>query len=92
MSEIEIADAHGGGVKATMCKLLYPVEPKEAALYRKLLACHCKHVEKDEPGHKCTGAATITENAIVLRCKQCGDAKGSFPEPPAEVEDSQHGV
>jgi flavoprotein len=85
MSEA-ILDAQGGGRKATCCRLPYDVKPREADLYRKILSCHCKHVDKDEPGHQCTGAATISENAIVLRCKQCGDAKGTFPHPTTSTQ------
>lgn len=64
------------------CKMPKPVKPDEAEIYRHLLYCHCEHPDKDNHSHSCSGAITISEQAIVLRCKQCGDAKGNYT--PAE--------
>lgn len=75
----EIVSTEGGRIKATMCRMPYPVKPDEASLYRKLVHAHCKHKDKGCEDHQCTGAVTLTENHILMRCKQCGDAKGAFP-------------
>lgn len=63
----------------TCCRMPYQVKPEEAQLYKHLLHCHCQHDDKDGESHECTGAITLSEQAMVLRCKQCGDAKGSYP-------------
>lgn len=70
--------------KPTMCKMPFEVKANEASLYRRLLACHCQHEDKGADTHKCTGAITLSEEAIVLRCKHCGDAKGKYTQERSE--------
>lgn len=60
------------------CKMPTIVEGKEAEVYRILLNHHCQHPDKETGEHQCTGAITISENAVVARCKRCGDWKGEL--------------
>lgn len=60
------------------CKMPFQVSSKEQEIYKTLLHGHCQHKDKKSEDHQCCGAMTITENALVLRCKKCGDAKGEF--------------
>lgn len=60
------------------CKMPYQVRDSEVKLYKTLLHSHCDHPDKRKGNHDCSGAITISENALILRCKKCGDAKGVF--------------
>lgn len=57
------------------CKMPKTVNEKEAKVYDILLASHCDHPDKNKGAHECCGAITISKNAIVCRCKKCGDSK-----------------
>ena len=60
------------------CNLPTQVPPKEAKIYKMFLRSHCDASDKEDDNHQCQGVLSISRNAIVLRCKRCGDAKGSL--------------
>ncbi len=60
------------------CKMPRTICEKEAEVSDLLLTSHCEHPDKKSANHECCGAITISRNAIVLRCKKCGDAKATW--------------
>lgn len=56
------------------CHMPVKINRDDSEVYDLMLSAHC--ADKDNPGHvKCIGTVSISTDALVVRCKRCGDAK-----------------
>ena len=60
------------------CHIPSQVDPEEAKAYSLLLKAHCDADDKHSDKHECQGVISISTKSLVLRCKKCGDAKGTI--------------
>lgn len=52
-----------------------PLGHPDSELLKSLHRAFCSHRDRKNADHKCTGVVTLSEDNLLLRCPQCGDAK-----------------